>query len=115
MAGEHILLVEDDSDLVAVLVQVLEQAGYRVSTAARRTRARVLLRRGDVDLIVADSVLRGGNGEDVAKAAESQGVPVILISGEPDRIGRLSAGPIPFLAKPFRSAELIALVAQLLP
>ena len=115
MAGQHILVVEDDPDLVSILVQVLEDAGYRVSSAGRRAEARAVLRRGGVDLIVADSVLRGGNGDDVAKAAGRRHVPVIMISGEPDRIVRLSAGPAPFLAKPFRSAELLRLVAQLLP
>lgn len=111
-ADRHILLVEDDGDLVSVLVQVLEQKGYRVSAASSRAEARALLRKGGVDLIVADSVLRGGNGEDLAKAAVQRGVPVILISGEPDRIMRLSGGPIPFLQKPFGSAALLELVAQ---
>ena len=115
MAGQHILLVEDDADLVPVLVQVLEDAGYRVSAASRRSEARALLRQGRIDLIVADSVLRGGNGDDVAKAAGQQHLPVIMISGEPDRIARLSGGPSPFLAKPFRAADLLRLVAQLLP
>src|SRR5438067_2979574 len=62
----HILIVEDDSDLVIVLVQVLEQEGYRVSAASRRVEALAVLGQGDVDLIVADSVLRGGNGDDIA-------------------------------------------------
>jgi DNA-binding response OmpR family regulator len=115
MAGQHILLVEDDSDLVLVLAEVLEQAGYRVSTATRRIGALALLRGGGIDLVIADSVLRGGNGEDVAKAASRRKIPVILISGEPDRIARHSSEATPFLAKPFRAAELIALVAQLLP
>jgi len=111
----HILLVEDDSDLITVLIQVLEQQGYRVSAASRRAQARAILRRGGVDLVVADSVLRGGNGDDVAKAATPQGIPVIMISGEPERIERLRAGPFPFLQKPFRASELVALIAQLLP
>ena len=114
MAGEHILLVEDDVDLLNVLTQVLEQQGYRVSTATRRTQARTLLRKGDVDLIVADSVLRGGNGDDVAKAATQRQVPVIMMSGEPERIARLSGGALPFLAKPFRASALVQLVAQIL-
>ena len=114
MAGEHILLVEDDVDLLTVLTQVLEQQGYRVSTATRRTQARSLLRKGDIDLIVADSVLRGGNGDDVAKAATQREVPVIMMSGEPERITRLSGGPLPFLAKPFRASALVQLVAQIL-
>jgi two-component system OmpR family response regulator len=110
----HILVVEDDSDLVIVLVQVLEQEGYRVSAASRRVEALAVLGQGDVDLIVADSVLRGGNGDDIAKAAGEREVPVIMISGEPGRIVRLRGGPTPFLEKPFRAAALVQLVARLL-
>ena len=89
----HILIVEDDGDLVVVLVQVLEQEGYRVTAASSRVEALAVLRQGDVDLIVADSVLRGGNGDDIAKAAGQREVPVIMMSGEPGRIARLTAGP----------------------
>ena len=115
MPAPHILLVEDDADLVGVLVEVLQDAGYRVSAAARRAEARALLRQGGIDLVITDSVLRGGNGDDVAKAAGRRKLPVIMISGEPDRIERLSAGPTPFLPKPFRAADLLRLVAELLP
>jgi DNA-binding response OmpR family regulator len=115
MPARHILLVEDDPDLVSMLTEVLEQEGYRVSAAMRRQQARVLLRKGDVDLIVADSALRGGNGDDVAKAAVQRGLPVIMMSGAPDRIARLSGGPIPFLQKPFHSAVLVRLIGQMLP
>jgi DNA-binding response OmpR family regulator len=115
MPDTHILLVEDDADLLSVLVQVLEQEGYRVSAAATRAEARAILAQGGINLIVADSVLRGGNGDDVARAATRQGLPVIMISGEPERIARLSGGSDPFLQKPFHAAELIALVKRVLP
>jgi DNA-binding response OmpR family regulator len=114
MADRHIVIVEDDSDLVVVLVEVLEREGYRVSAASRGVDALAALRHGDVDLIVADSVLRGGNGDDIAKAASERDIPVIMISGEPERIARLRGGPFPFIEKPFRAAELVRLVAQLL-
>ena len=115
MAGRHILLVEDDDDLLIVLTQVLEEHGYRVSTASRRDEARALLRRGDIDLIVTDSVLRGGNGDDLARAAANSNLPIVMISGAPDRIAKLSGGTAPFLAKPFSAAELLRLIAQLVP
>ena len=115
MPAQHILLVEDDPDLLALLTEVLEDEGYRVSGATQRQEARAALRKGDVDLLIADSVLRGGNGDDVAKAAGRRGLPVIMMSGEPDRIARLSGGPIPFLQKPFRAAALLRLVRGLLP
>jgi DNA-binding response OmpR family regulator len=66
MPAQHILLVEDDPDLLSLLTEVLEDEGYRVTAASRRDQARRALRKADVDLLVADSVLRGGNGDDVA-------------------------------------------------
>jgi DNA-binding response OmpR family regulator len=115
MPEQHILLVEDDPDLLSLLTEVLEDEGYRVSAASRRQEARAALRKGNIDLLIADSVLRGGNGDDVAKAAGRRGLPIIMMSGEPDRIARLSGGPLPFLPKPFRAAALLQLVKQLLP
>ena len=114
MAQRHILLVEDDPELLMVLSQVLEAEGYRVTTAPRRRQALAVMRKGGVDLIVADSVLRGGNGNDIANRAAAGGVPVILMSGAPERIERLGEGPHPFLAKPFRSADLLGLIEKLL-
>src|SRR3981189_2404023 len=101
MPAQHILLVEDDPDLLSLLTEVLEDEGYRVSGASARHRARAALRKGEVGLLIADSVLRGGNGDDVAKAAGRRGLPIIMMSGEPERIARLSGGPLPFLQKPF--------------
>jgi DNA-binding response OmpR family regulator len=115
MPAQHILLVEDDPDLLSLLTEVLEDEGYRVSGASRREQARAALRKGDVDLLIADSVLRGGNGDDVAKAASRRALPIIMMSGEPERIARLSVGPLPFLPKPFRAAAMLRLVRQLLP
>ena len=113
MPAQHILLVEDDPDLLSLLTEVLEDEGYRVTAASRRDQARRALRKADVDLLVADSVLRGGNGDDVAKSASRRGLP--MMSGEPDRIARLTGGPMPFLQKPFRATALVRLVRQLLP
>jgi DNA-binding response OmpR family regulator len=115
MPAQHILLVEDDADLLSLLTEVLEDEGYRVTAASRRDQARRALRKSDVDLLVADSVLRGGNGDDVAKSASRRGLPIIMMSGEPDRIARLTGGPLPFLQKPFRATALVRLVRQLLP
>ena len=115
MPAQHILLVEDDPDLLSLLTEVLEDEGYRVTAVSRRDQARRALRKSDVDLLVADSVLRDGNGDDVAKSASRRGLPIIMMSGEPDRIARLTGGPMPFLQKPFRATALVRLIRQLLP
>jgi DNA-binding response OmpR family regulator len=112
---QRVLIVENDPDVLAVLAQALREAGYRVSTAQSRGRALAILRRAKVDLIVADSVLNGRNGEAVAIGAETQGIPVIFISGDPARIKQLRVGPVPFLAKPFRLRDVVDLVKRLIP
>src|SRR5204862_6023439 len=110
-----IVLVEDAPALLSLLTEVLEDEGCRVPAASRRGPARRALRKSDVALLVAGSVLRGGNGDDVAKSASRRGLPIIMMSGEPDRIARLTGGPLPFLQKPFRATALVRLVRQLLP
>jgi DNA-binding response OmpR family regulator len=110
----RILVVEDDVDVLSLLAAALREAGYRVNTAKRRNRAFDVLRRGNIDLIVADSVLRGGNGEAIAARAETRDIPVILMSGDPEKIRQLRHGPLPFLAKPFRTSVMVALVRQLI-
>jgi two-component system nitrogen regulation response regulator NtrX len=110
----HVLLVEDQTDLRWSLEQVLAGAGYRVTTASTDAEARAAYEQGDIDLIVSDCVLRGGNGDEITKLAAQLGVPVLLMSGEPERIERLRAGSLPFLEKPFRAYELLHFVATLL-
>ena len=87
MPAQHILLVEDDPDLLSLLTEVLEDEGYRVTAASRRDQARRALRKSDVDLLVADSVLRGGNGDDVAKSASRRGLPFLGARGAADLTG----------------------------
>jgi two-component system alkaline phosphatase synthesis response regulator PhoP len=114
-ARQRVLIVENDPHVLPVLALALREAGYRVSTAQSRGRALAILRRAKVDLIVADSVLNVGNGEAVATGAGTQGIPVILISGDPARIEQLRDGLVPFLAKPFRLREVVDLVKRLIP
>src|ERR1700716_4401827 len=104
MPAQHILLVEDDPDLLSLLTEVLEDEGYRVTAASRRDQARRALRKSDVDLLVADSVLRGGNGDDVAKTASRPGLPQIMMSGQPHQIARLTGGAPPLFSQPFPAA-----------
>src|SRR5437660_11013782 len=97
MPAQHILLVEDDPDLLSILTEVLEDEGYRVTAASRRDQARRALRKADVDPLVADSVLRGSNGDDVAKSPSRHGLPIIIMSGKPDPIARFSGGTLPLV------------------
>ncbi len=110
----NILLVDDDPDVLVTLRAILEEAGHIVQPAATNVAAHDIIGRGGLHLIVADAVLRGGNGDDLANSASDLGVPILLISGEPARLERLRRGRIRFLAKPFRADALITAVSDLL-
>jgi two-component system nitrogen regulation response regulator GlnG len=111
MRSTHILIADDNLDLLFVVSEALRSAGYRVSEAGSRERAEGILREGDVDLVIADSVLRGDNGDLLARNA---GLPVILMSGDPAQIVQSDDSPSPFLAKPFNRADLLLFVSQVL-
>lgn len=63
----HILVVEDDGDLLEVLKFVLEEEGYRVSTAEGGADALTLAGSKDVSLVLLDIEMPGISGIEVAR------------------------------------------------
>ena len=110
----RVLLVEDEPDLLELVAFLLRIEGFEVITAASRNEANAALSNGHFDLVIADSALRGGNGDDVAAAADSRGIRVILTSGHLQRIIRLENGPFPFIPKPYTGNQLLALMRSVL-
>ena len=109
-----LLVVEDDPDVLSLLRTVLEEADHVVRTASTRRRAHEIIGEGGLDLIISDAVLRGGNGDDVAVSATVVGVPILLISGDSEKIRQLEERSVPCLQKPFRASAVVAMVIQLL-
>ena len=101
-----ILVVEDDRAVRVLIAQCLESKGYRLALANERSVGAEILEATRPVLLIADVRLRGGNGDDLAKLAQSMNIPVLLISGEPVAVWDHRDSDIPFLHKPFRLAEL---------
>ncbi len=114
MPNPLILIVEDEYDIRALLVAYLEERGYRLATANDEDVGLDVLRATRPDLLIANVVLRGGDGERLAGLARAMDVPVLLISGEPAAIERLRGGSIPFLQKPFRLVDVERQIERLL-
>jgi|SRR6185437_3734397 len=114
MEGVRVLVVEDDLDLLETATFLLRIEGFAVTPVSTRGEAHAAMTNRQFDVVIADSALRGGNGDDVATAAHRNGIRVILTSGHPDRIIKLERGPFPFIAKPYSANELIALIKALL-
>jgi DNA-binding response OmpR family regulator len=114
MEEVRVLVVEDDPELLETATFFLRIAGFATTPVSSRAEAHAAMAKEPFDIVIADSALRGGNGDDVATAAHSRGIRVILTSGHPDRIIKLEQGPFAFIAKPYSANELIALMKALL-
>jgi two-component system phosphate regulon response regulator PhoB len=121
IAGERILVVDDEPDIVALVAFHLVKAGYRVSTASSGPDALSLAKQEVPSLIVLDLMLPGMSGFEVLEAlrgdAPSRDVPVLMLTArreEPDRIKGLSLGADDYLTKPFSPQELVLRVGAIL-
>jgi PAS domain S-box-containing protein len=106
---ESILLVEDNPELRELVALFLTSAGHKVQSVGRPSEAEALWRtqKDAVDLLIADMVMPGMSGRDLAKilAAAKPGLKTLFISGyTPNRTGLGEAG---FLQKPFTRNELL--------
>ena len=112
-----ILVIDDDRMMRDLYVEVLTRGGHEVVLA--ENGAEGLARLGQrPDLIVVDLQMADMNGYEFVKelrARDGRGtIPVIVSSGLGTGEYALRVGADRFLAKPFRSHELVALVDELL-
>src|SRR4051794_35850669 len=106
-----ILVVEDDADVQAVVIEFLQATGYQVLSAASAEEARHVLACASVDLALIDCVMSREQGDSLAEHASRLGIPTILTSGDPHYLEPPSEQSLPFLAKPFRLAALAELIS----
>ena len=110
-----IVLIEDDSDLYALLKYNLEKEGFAMAGAQTGKGAIDLCRRERPDLILLDIMLPDSDGLDICKGIRSHPelahIPVIFLTArasETDRIVGLELGANDYIVKPFFIRELIA-------
>lgn len=114
----HILVVEDDAEISALVARYLEQNDFRVSVAASgRDMDRVLVD-ARIDLVVLDIMLPGEDGLSICRRLRgASAVPIIMLTAraeEIDRIIGLELGADDYLAKPFNPRELLARIRAVL-
>jgi two-component system response regulator QseB len=111
--SRRLLLVEDDPELSAMLVELLSAEGYEVDAARDGQRGLHLGLTRSYDVAVLDRGLPAIEGLDLLSRWRTQGVyvPVLVLSalGNPaDRVEGLDAGAEDYLGKPFDVDELVA-------
>jgi len=105
----HILVVEDDPLVSEVVAAALEDA-YTTSHVTTAAEALAHLRGGGIDMILLDCTLPGGLDDKLLPEADQGGVPVVLMSGDPERMQRIDGQKHPHVLKPFSLAALIEVV-----
>ena len=113
-----VLVVDDEPEIVRILRDYLERAGFAVLTAGDGEAAVVAARRQRPDLVVLDLTLPSLDGLDVARALRRDGeVPIIMLTArteESDRVAGLELGADDYVAKPFSPRELVARIRAVL-
>jgi two-component system, OmpR family, response regulator len=114
----HILVVDDDPSIRALLSEYLAANGLRVSTAASRAEMSSVLEGSAVDLVVLDLRLAGEDGMAIARGLRSRSaIPIIMLTGvrdEANRVMGLELGADDYLTKPFSPRELLARIRSVL-
>jgi DNA-binding response OmpR family regulator len=114
----HVLLIDDDARLGALLTEYLGRFNFDVTTATHPDAGLRALRGGDPDIVILDVMLPQMDGFAVCRRIrESSRVPIIMLTarGEvTDRIVGLELGADDYLSKPFEPRELVARIQAVL-
>ena len=109
-----VLIVDDDTSIVELLAEVLDDAGYEVWTAANGYAALRLSKLIHPELVLTDYTMPELNGTQLVRELRryraTRNIPVVLMSAT--RPSRDELRGMPFLAKPFDLDEVIEIVAQ---
>src|SRR5215831_2577883 len=110
----HILVVDDEPNILATLAPLLRSRGYGVSTAMTGRAALESVERDNPDLIVLDLGLPDMDGVEVTRLVrDGRATPIVVLSArcaEGDKVRALDAGADDYVTKPFGTEELLARV-----
>ncbi len=114
----HLLVVDDDTRIRALLNRYLSENGFRVTVAADATEARRKLEGMEFDLIILDVMMPGETGLSLTRSLkEIRKAPIILLTAlaeTPSRIEGLEAGADDYVSKPFDPRELVLRINNIL-
>lgn len=117
-ASQHILIVDDDSEIRDILSGFLVRHGFRVSTAENGTAMMQTMNTARIDLIVLDIRMPGEDGRSLCRRLRTTSqIPIIMLTAlgsETDRVVGLELGADDYLPKPFSAHELLARIRAVL-
>ncbi len=119
--AKHILIVDDESDIVELVSYNLQKEGFTVDSASDGEAALTKIRKGQYALVILDLMLPGIQGMELCRIlrndTKTAALPIIMLTAkgeEVDKILGLEMGADDYMAKPFSPRELIARVKAVL-
>lgn len=116
--SSHLLIVEDDGDISAMVSHFMREHGFRVSRAANGKALDRVMADSKIDLVLLDLMLPGEDGLAICRRLRTVStVPIVMLTAlgaEADRVLGLELGADDYLTKPFSTRELLARVRAVL-
>ncbi len=117
MAKQHVLVVDDEKDIVEFLTQLLDDNGYRVSSASDGVEAMEVISKEKPDLILLDLQMPEETGTGLYRKLhhkkEYKDIPVIVISGMAGSYVAVSKS-VPVIEKPPKEENVLEEVRKAL-
>lgn len=114
----HILVIDDDLKITALLKRVLTFEGHTVTVAHNGDEGLKFLQKKSADLVVLDIMMPGLDGWEICRRIRaSDDVPILMLTAKDevaDRVRGLDTGADDYLVKPFALEEFLARVRALL-
>ena len=120
--SNHILVIEDEPDILKNLEYNLSREGFKVSSASSLSDAeKKLQNNNDFSLLLLDLMLPDGSGLDLCKKIkgnpETESIPIIILTAKDDEVDRVvgfELGADDYVTKPFSVRELILRIKAVL-
>ncbi len=118
MAGEKILVVDDEANIIDLARMYLERDGFQVCAASDGAQALREVSQKKPDLVVLDIMLPEIDGFEVCQRVRAESnVPIIMLTARDDDVDKivgLELGADDYMTKPFNPRELVARVKAIL-
>lgn len=121
MPGQHIVVVEDEEDILELIAYNLRKEGYRVRAVNSGEAGLQAVRESLPDLVLLDLMLPGVDGFEVCRAlkrdGETSNIPILMLTAkgeEADIVAGLELGADDYITKPFSTRVLLARVRAVL-
>ncbi|GAB4160950.1 MAG: response regulator transcription factor [Candidatus Promineifilaceae bacterium] len=118
MAGETVLVVDDEAHIRDLVRLYLEKEGYQVQAAVNGVAALAQVRQSPPALVVLDLMMPEMDGWEVCRHLRAAGnLPILMLTARDDDIDKivgLEMGADDYLTKPFNPRELVARVRAIL-